>query len=70
MTLRKPHGGFAKWLAAHHPRSKAAWVKLFRQQFVFMGDEIVNEFLMSTGFLPGAHRKNCPVYRKIMSLPK
>ena len=30
------------------------------------GDEWhVGEFLMSIGFLPGAHRPSCPVYRTI-----
>ena len=29
---------------------------------VFTGGEIVNEFLVSTGYLPGAHRESCPVY--------
>ena len=62
VALRRTHRGFAGWLAAHHPRTKAAWVKLFRQQFVFVGKEIVNEFLMGVGLLPGAHRKDCPVY--------
>jgi DNA-3-methyladenine glycosylase I len=65
VALRRTHGGFAKWLVAHHPQSKAAWIKLFRQQFVFMGPEIVNEFLMGVGLLPGAHAKSCPVYRTI-----
>jgi len=33
--------------------------------FVFTGGEIVNEFLMSTGYLQGAHQKDCPVYKKV-----
>lgn len=65
IALRKSHGGFAKWLAAHYPRSKAAWVKLFKAQFVFMGSEIVNEFLMGFSLSPGAHHKDCPVYKAI-----
>jgi hypothetical protein len=50
-------GSFAGWLAAHHPRSKEEWVKLFKRTFRFTGGEIVNEFLMSIGYLPGAHRR-------------
>ncbi|MDD5586675.1 MAG: DNA-3-methyladenine glycosylase I [Alphaproteobacteria bacterium] len=65
VDLRKTHGGFAKWLAAHHPQPKAAWVKLFKQQFVFTGPEIVNEFLMGVGLLPGAHKKSCLIYKAI-----
>lgn len=63
--LRDRHGSLAAWLAAHHPRDKTAWVKLFRQTFVFMGGEVVGEFLMSIGYLPGAHRADCPVFARI-----
>lgn len=66
--LRAQHGSFAAWLAAHHPLSKPAWVKLFRSTFRFAGPEIVGEFLMSIGYLPGAHRADCPVYKRIAKL--
>jgi len=66
--LRADHGGFADWIAAHHPRPKAAWVALFKDRFVFTGGEVVGEFLMSIGYLPGAHRQDCPVYRRIAEL--
>ena len=62
------HGSFAAWLAAHHPRAKDEWVKLFRQTFKFTGPEVVNEFLMSIGYLPGAHRADCPVQQRIDKL--
>jgi DNA-3-methyladenine glycosylase I len=68
LELRDSHGGFAAWLDAHHPRPKAEWVKLFKQTFRFTGGEIVGEFLMSTGYLRGAHRPGCPVYARIVSL--
>jgi len=60
-VLRHSYGGFAEWLKAHHPRSKTEWVKLFKHTFKFTGGEIVSEFLMSIGYLPGAHREDCPV---------
>ena len=63
--LRASHGGLAKWLDAHHPRELAAWVKLFKKTFKFTGPEVVNEFLMSTGYLEGAHRESCPAFKKI-----
>ncbi len=66
--LREVHGSFAGWLAAHHPRPKEDWVKLFKQTFAFTGGEVVNEFLMSIGFLPGAHRADCPVQVRIAAL--
>ena len=62
------HGSFAAWLAAHHPRGKDDWVKLFRKTFVFVGGEVVNEFLMSIGYLPGAHRESCPVFHAVAAL--
>jgi DNA-3-methyladenine glycosylase I len=66
LELRDSHGSFAGWLAAHHPRSKEEWVKLFKGTFRFTGGEIVGEFLISIGYLPGAHTESCPVYRRIM----
>lgn len=66
LQLQKEYGSFQKWLDAHHPLSKAEWVKLFKKQFRFTGGEIVGEFLQSTGYLPGAHIEQCPVYKKIL----
>jgi DNA-3-methyladenine glycosylase I len=68
LELRRSHGSFVGWLDAHHPLPKPEWLKLFKQTFRFTGGEIVGEFLMSTGYLPGAHRESCPVYRKIARL--
>jgi len=68
VSLREQGGSFAGWLDAHHPRSHDEWRKLFKQTFVFTGGEIVREFLVSTGYLSGAHRPTCPVYRKIARL--
>jgi DNA-3-methyladenine glycosylase I len=66
--LQKEYGSFKAWLDANHRLSKEEWVKLFKKTFVFTGGEIVNEFLMSTGYLPGAHDKSCPIYKKVASL--
>jgi DNA-3-methyladenine glycosylase I len=65
LAIRASHGSFAKWLDAHHPRSAKDWETLFRQTFVFTGGEIVKSFLLSTGYLRGAHVPGCPVYRKV-----
>lgn len=64
-AMRASHGGFSAWLDIHHPRSKPEWVKLFKQSFRFTGGEIVGEFLMSLGYLPGAHRPDCPIAERI-----
>ena len=65
-ALRQSHGSFALWLAAHHPRSPEAWTQLFRRTFRFTGGQIVGEFLMSIGYLPGAHETDCPVFARIL----
>ncbi|MDF9434471.1 DNA-3-methyladenine glycosylase I [Chromohalobacter israelensis] len=67
LALQRSHGSFAAWLDAHHPRSLDEWVRLFKRTFRFTGPEIVNEFLMSTGYLPGAHRDDCPVQRQVIA---
>jgi DNA-3-methyladenine glycosylase I len=68
LRLRGSHGSFAGWLDAHHPLARDEWVKLFRKTFRFTGGEIVGEFLMSTGYLPGAHHAGCPVHARIAAL--
>ncbi len=67
-ALRDSHGGFAAWIEAQHPRTKDDWVKLFKKTFKFTGGEITGEFLMSIGYLPGAHREDCPVFERIAAL--
>ena len=65
VALQAEHGSFAAWLDAQHPRPIEDWVKLFKKTFRFTGGEIVNEFLMSLGRLPGAHAPDCPVYKRL-----
>ncbi|MCH2395153.1 DNA-3-methyladenine glycosylase I [Oceanibaculum sp.] len=65
--MQDSHGSFGGWLDTHHPLDKAGWVKLFKKTFRFTGGEIVGEFLMSTGYLPGAHRDNCPIQALILA---
>lgn len=65
VALRAEYGSFDGWLRAHHPLSKAEWVKLFKRTFRFTGGEIVGEFLMSLGYLPGAHQPDCPVWAMV-----
>ena len=66
-NIRDEYGGLSLWLGAHHPLGRDEWTRLFRQTFVFMGGEIVNEFLMSTGWLPGAHVPDCPVHARTIA---
>lgn len=68
LELQKEYGSFRGWLDKHHPLTKDEWTRLFKKTFVFTGGEIVNEFLMSTGYLPGAHDESCHIYKKVASL--
>ena len=65
--LQSEAGSFRKWLDANHPLTLDEWRRLFKKTFVFTGGEIVNEFLVSTGYLPGAHRMDCPVYPRVLA---
>ncbi|MDP9960524.1 DNA-3-methyladenine glycosylase I [Chryseobacterium lathyri] len=66
IELQKEFGSFEKWLEHHHPKTLQEWMKLFKKTFKFTGGEIVNEFLMSTGYLKGAHAESCPVYHHVL----
>jgi DNA-3-methyladenine glycosylase I len=72
LKIRKESGSFRQWLDIHSEKidSLEEWTKLFKKTFNFTGGEIVNEFLMSTGYLPGAHSTQCPVYERIKLLNK
>ena len=65
--LQAEHGSFRGWLAAHHPRTLTEWQRTFRATFVFTGGEITREFLVSTGWLPGAHDPDCPVHARTVA---
>lgn len=67
LLIQKEFGSFKFWLDSHLGKSKEEWVKLFKKHFKFVGGEIVNEFLMSTGYLPGAHHPNCFRYKELMN---
>lgn len=65
LRIQKEFGSFKNFLDKHKGLQKDQWVKLFKMHFKFVGGEIVNEFLMSTGYLPGAHVKDCEIYQRI-----
>lgn len=66
-TIQKKVGSFKNWLDENHPKSKEEWVKLFKLTFKFTGGEIVNEFLLSIGYLPGAHSADCIIYKQVLT---
>ncbi len=66
LDLQKENGSFKAWLDGHHPKTKQEWMAVFKKYFKFTGGEIVNEFLMSTGYLAGAHNVACPIYKQVV----
>ena len=68
VQLQREFGSFKVWLDKQHQLSKEEWVKLFKKTFKFTGGEITNEFLMSSGYLKGAHSESCAIHREIMKL--
>ncbi len=67
IALQKDFTSFKNWLDHHHPKTKEEWVKIFKKTFRFTGGEIVNEFLMSIGYLKGAHIESCAIYTKVLA---
>jgi DNA-3-methyladenine glycosylase I len=68
LEIKKEFGTFKNWLDENHPKPKEDWVRLFKKTFKFVGGEIVAEFLMSLGYLKGAHSEECAVYQEILKL--
>jgi DNA-3-methyladenine glycosylase I len=66
IRIQNEFGSFQHWLAHHHPKPKEEWVKLFKKTFKFTGGEIVNEFLLSIGYLEGAHATSCKIYKQVL----
>ncbi len=67
LIIQNEVGSFKKWLDQNHPMELDKWVILFKKTFKFTGREITKEFLISTGYLKGAHVKGCPVFDKIIN---
>jgi DNA-3-methyladenine glycosylase I len=69
LELRREFGSFRKWLDFYSEDlkyDKDAWVRVFKRHFTFVGGEIVREFLTGIGMFPGAHEKDCPLYRDMI----
>jgi DNA-3-methyladenine glycosylase I len=68
LILQEEYGSFKSWLDANHPLALDGWTRIFKTNLVFTGSEIVREFLVSTGYLSGAHDEDCPIYKKVAIL--
>jgi len=72
IEIQKESGSFKQWLDNHARNSPTLqeWTKIFKKTFRFTGGEIVKEFLMSTGYIQGAHSTDCETYKRIQTLDK
>jgi len=66
MGIKEEFVSFYQWLDENHPKTIEEWTKLFKKRFKFVGGEIVREFLMSIGFINGAHQENCLIHQVIL----
>ena len=65
VVLQSEFGSFKNWLNENKGLSLEEWVKLFKKTFKFTGGEITKEFLVSTGYMKGAHIESCPIHNII-----
>lgn len=66
LTIKNENGSFKNWLDSYNFTTLDEWKKLFKKHFKFTGGEIVNEFLMSIGYLKGAHNEKCIIFDKVI----
>ncbi len=61
LEFQRNGSSFDAWLVNNAARKLDLpnWVKAFKQEFKFVGSEIVNEFLLSIGVFPIKHEPNC-----------
>ena len=66
VSITEKHYSFKRFLDIHHPLPLYRWQSVFKNEFKFVGREICREFLISAGYLKGAHEKSCPIYKKVI----
>lgn len=66
IDIQKKYGTFNNWLMQFVGSSLKEWTAIFKKNFKFTGEKIVDEFLMSASFMKGAHDENCPIFEIIM----
>ncbi|MDP4637522.1 MAG: DNA-3-methyladenine glycosylase I [Crocinitomicaceae bacterium] len=65
LALKEGHGSFIDWIEGQQIKNKEEWVKVFKKNFKFVGQEIVNEFLLSIGEMEGSHESDCPIFQQL-----
>ncbi|MEX1192219.1 MAG: DNA-3-methyladenine glycosylase I [Brumimicrobium sp.] len=67
LEIKAEYGFFSNWLDKNIDKDLKEWTALFKKNFKFTGGLIVEEFLMSTSYLSGAHQANCDVYKEVLN---
>ena len=63
IDLQNKFGSFKKWLDNNSKLTLSLWITTFKKNFKFTGKEITKEFLISTGYVKGAHTSKCKIFR-------
>lgn len=66
LELQIKHDSFKSWLEIIYNSKLSLYncAILFKETFKFTGGEITKEFLISTGYIEGAHIESCPILKK------
>ena len=64
IKIIKKNGSFKNWMDKNKTKSLNQWIQLFKKKFKFTGPSVTKEFLISTGYISGAHDLNC-IYNKL-----
>ena len=65
LQLQKQFGSFKAWLDHHHPLKRTSGRSCLKNIPVYRWWNC-KQFLMSTGYLPGAHSEDCKIYKKLL----
>ena len=66
LKIINKYGSFKNWLDKNATSDISLWIIIFKKNFKFTGKKITKEFLMSTGYIKGAHNAKCPIYNLVL----
>lgn len=67
LLIQEEFGSFKNWLDFQGDLTLKEWTRLFKKHFKFTGGLIIEEFLMSTGYIEGAHSRNCIIFDEVIA---
>ena len=66
LKIQNDHESFKSWLDKKKCQTLNQWTEIFKNKFKFIGLKITEEFLLSSGYIEGAHKKECKTYNEIL----